>query len=582
MKKYFISLVLSLFILLPFLYASEDITYETNAEGEVTSGTLPPDYVGDINGEVTLPDGTSFSGTGMYSGSVLTIESGEINGLTVENGGYSNSQGVVINDGTVNGVSVTNALHIQSTSQGFSGYVDRYVPTTVNGIEINPEGTRFEYPSSSSDGVRVIVQEIPAVLEIDDEQFEVASGGVVEIEPEGTVKTITTEVKHGSHPGHDHGDIVITPQASYSEFSSNTFGHRLTTEEGVISLGDAFAREYTFTGREGFDNDLVIGDGISADGAWDFTLQTDDYTFDGFTGVIYEGEPFAGTLDLTTDETVGIHGINMHAHGQGEGDFVLDGEDVRLRGEDGWTVSMLGEMSLETTDAIQRDHLDINKLHIQQTLAGATGHSHDAQSSELDLTSATFGEDGHGEHNEAPTVSSGDSGHSDLTSETHSNGGHGESHGGGTIYSLDADTRNIALFVREGIHEEHGSSFWDELNEEEEPAIDFGISSTAGNTGGSLSYSTTRQFGLGVELGELGVIMRTSLLRSEAEGVGGHAHDQEGNPYRFDLSYNLGCTGSWCFGATGFYEGELPDAEQLASLNPFSGEHNEEKHSDHD
>ncbi len=575
MKKY-----LHLFILLalfPFVYGQE--TYETNEGGEVTSGTIPADYEGNINGDVTLPDGEQFSGEGTYVGGELIITVGTIKGLTIENGLYSQSGSLIVREGTVNDVAMINGMKIEPTSFGFQGYSTENPFTTVNNIEIRPTGTKFEYPSSGGTGVIIRTPEGGvSIIDVQSGSFEVTSDGIIEVEPDGTARTLIAEVKHGSHTGHSHGEVTIAPEGSYSELRTDVSGHTFLTDQGMISLGDAYARKYTFTGRDGFDNTFVIGDGLSANGGWDFTLQSEEYSFDGITGITYDGEPFAGTLDLATDQTLSVEGINMHVHGHGSEDYLVDSQDLEVSGEDRFSMSMLGEFSPDVVGTIQHSHPDVDNLHIHQNLVGSTNQEHIAHGDELVLTSATFEHKDHDDHNEGPTIAHGELGHTGMTSETHV-GGHGESHGSSTIYALDQETPNMELFIREGIHEEHESSLAEELYEEhEEPNVEFGIRATTDDVGGSFSYSpTTRQIGIGGEFSDVAVTMRTALPTSESEGVGGHGHDDE-NSYRLDLSYDVGCKGSWCFGINGFYEGELPDADQLAFLNPFAGGHSEEHH----
>jgi len=127
--------------------------------------------------------------------------------MLVRDGTYEN--GILsIENGFVNDIPIQNGFGITRKRGGFVGIAGGDGTTNVNGVTIGPAGTRFEYPSSTGNGVVVQVSPGGARIEVNDQVYDLGSdreGKKVEIEPDGTILLQSgATVVHYTHSGHQN------------------------------------------------------------------------------------------------------------------------------------------------------------------------------------------------------------------------------------------------------------------------------------------------------------------------------------------------------------------------------------------
>ncbi len=98
---------------------------------------------GIVDGKVFLSDGATFVGKGTFENGVLTITSGKLQGLTLENAQYAAGV-LVIQKGTVNGIFVEGVNGVKKEGNGFIGTTN--IPlANVDGYTIERSGAKFTY-----------------------------------------------------------------------------------------------------------------------------------------------------------------------------------------------------------------------------------------------------------------------------------------------------------------------------------------------------------------------------------------------------------------------------------------------------
>lgn len=579
MRKYTVLLIITL-ISIATVLAQEGL-YETNPDGEVINGEIPSDFEGKINGQVILPDGVLFDGSGIFKGGELIIESGIIKSLSIINALYTQAGSLIVVDGSVNNIPVKNGFKIESTLKGFTGFATEEVPTIINNVLIKPAGTKFEYPSSSGKGIIVEasafnLQSLPegghksipssSRIEVNGNIIEIEAGKSIEIEPDGTVKTTTAKISHRAHSGHPDADVHINPRGSDTILGFTIETHSLLTKKGEISLTDNFGRTLGFKGIGMFaENSLNLGKkNLLAEGGWDFTFIGKDYDGGGTTGLFFENNIFPGKIKLGLGETLSIGGENILAETQIYGDkAILSG--YTIGNGIGDRIHYVSPFSRLFSDSIGYN----NFIHFQE-MAQTTF----TDSSALEVASTDFskfiGQDEHDDHSEGLTTTTlnGDETH---TLGTHVDDGHGQF----SIFGASDSTGSFRVFLGEVEHEDPRKPLDLEKLYQHNPSLEFGIGGIIEDVGGgSISYNLfDREIGASVEYGSLEVFAKIPF---GAEIGGHHGSSFEGNS-KFGLNYKLECGDSLCIKFNVFIERSLSGdyGPVVSSIHPDSNEYEE-------
>ncbi|MBI2548214.1 hypothetical protein HYW21_02590 [Candidatus Woesearchaeota archaeon] len=431
-------------IVLVTLYTIADTygaEYEVNEDNEIISGTIPEDYEGAINGYVSLPDGTIFEGKAQFKEGEVFVESGNINGLTIEHGIFSRSGSISIEGiGKVNGIEVSNVINVRREVNGFSGYATEEVPTIVHDVRIQPAGTYFQYPSRSGQGVTITASAVEAgsgvgiptrvtLGNFPGYYLEIESGKQIDLESDGSYTTEMYGITNVFIPPWNGGSFLLNPHGTLTEGHHDSHQHTIRTAEGEIVTTDSSGRDYHFKAREGFANELSISEQfIRAEGGWKFDVNAEDYTLEGTTGLYYDDKAYPGSVMLEAKETLALSGENLLTRIRASNDFSMVSTDVVVNGIDGGVFHYVSPFSLELNTLMENsfpgsseEHharlLNQMEDHHPQQIAeeSLSSHHHDGEESATHL----LGTSGHETHSSTTDIHSGTS-----TGEIHGHGGH--------------------------------------------------------------------------------------------------------------------------------------------------------------
>lgn len=577
--------------------------YEVNDDNEIISGTIPEDYEGAINGQVSLSDGTTFEGKAEFKDGEMFIESGNLNGLALEHGIYSRSGSISIEGiGKINGIAVSNVINVRREVNGFSGYATEEVPTIVQSVRIQPAGTFFQYPSRSGQGVTITASAveagtgrgIPTRVTMGDfpgYYLEIESGKQIELEPDGSYTTEMYGLAYVFIPSWNGGSLLLNPRGKPTEGHHDLHQHTIRTAEGEIATTDSYGREYHFTAREGFTNDLTIsGEFIQVEGGWKFDVNAADYTLEGVTGLYYDNEAYHGSVMLEPKETLAVSGENLLTRVRASNDFSLVSEGIVVNGIGGGVFHYISPFSPELATLMESSFPGSSGIHHSGLLNQMEDH-HPQQIAEEPLSS-------NHDHTDGPVTSlTGTSNHETHSSTTDVHNGMSA----GAIHGHGEQAPGARFYIGDDNHKHHGGPMQQENDPSdylpEEPSLEFGLQALGDGVGGSLSYEPFNTLAGGsLTFGSLAV--ETNVRMGESS-MGGHhdtdtldhglsahgGHDMSGN-YKLSMTYEPAETVlGYTVRLTAFYEGESAEdhATHVDHLNPHSLDELEEgEHDDHD
>ncbi|HLG24288.1 MAG TPA: hypothetical protein VI564_05155 [Candidatus Nanoarchaeia archaeon] len=259
------------------------------------------------NGFVVFPDGTQFSGTGVYENGKLTITDGNILNINIKNGIYEKGKIRIEARGKIEGVPVQYAENIQKTDRGFKGIASSSGQPRVKGAQIEP-GTLFEYPGENN-GLKLTFtsKSSRAVIGNMIHTFGKQNGGTIEI----NIDKINNQIVY-IQPGmtYDHDERVNVPSHhTRMPVRANLFPvtmettptneHKINLNDGTLSVSQN--GNSILTQGIGEKNTVTVAqDEVKIEGHQKSALVTDNIKSNIFVGSQEPGLLIIGTKDPTT------------------------------------------------------------------------------------------------------------------------------------------------------------------------------------------------------------------------------------------------------------------------------------------
>lgn len=302
MKKTIVFLI----IILSLPALAQEPAFETGPGGEITSGMVPANYEGPIDGAVTLPGEVSFSGEGEFKGGVLTIESGTIGGLNVRDGTWQDGS-LRVEHGFIDNVEVTNVEGVkQMVGGGFEGSTSKEGATVENTV-IKNKGANFQFRNG-----KLTIEKGGVVGIVDpntNQDFRFVGNGEITVDTQGNTLTFsnTEEDYRTGQPNKlkvnnkNYESLSFTPDVGEEitiDFSSSdkmevegSFSASVQKDKGLYLAG---------TSREGklvVEQDLFVLEGF-----WEDVngIMEDGNIRDGVVGFSLADRKFAGELEVKT------------------------------------------------------------------------------------------------------------------------------------------------------------------------------------------------------------------------------------------------------------------------------------------